>query len=120
MEDVEEVVKEINSLEKHILTSIGMKHLLKKRVEEFVEECDVLKMKVNMLKKELLQSTGAKDELKKKIDDSAKERNTLKRIINTSKNNMEKPSHRVRKWRIEIVDIRIKHLLLTEKMTTIL
>ena len=105
MEDVEEVVEEMNSLEKHILTSTGMKHLLKKRVEEFVKECDGLKMKVNMLKKELLQSAEAKDELKKKIDDSAEERDTLKRIIETSKDNMEKPSHRVRKGRIEIVDI---------------
>ena len=105
MEDVEEVVGGMNNLEKHILTSNGMKYLLKKRVEEFVEECDVLKMKVNMLKKELLQSTGAKDELKKKIDDFVEERDTLKRIIETSNDNMEKLSHRVSKWRIKIVDI---------------
>ena len=65
IEDVEEVVGEMENLENDILISAGVRDSLKKRVDESIEECDILKEKVDVLNKEPVKSTGVKDEVKK-------------------------------------------------------
>ena len=65
-EDVEAVVGEMKNLENDILIiSVGVRDSLKKRVDESIEECDILKEKVDVLNKEPVKSTGVKDEVKK-------------------------------------------------------